>query len=125
MYLVGAEHPNKRDTITLLESLVSERERLVTNTEVLQEILHRYTAIHRKEAIQPAFDAIYDMVDDIFEVTERDVLEAKNVILAYENLSARDALHTAHMRRMKIGTIFSFDAGFDFLGEFKRVPAKF
>lgn len=123
MYLVGAEHPHKRDTITLLERMVSERERLVTNTEVLQEILHRYTAIHRKEAIQPAFDALYDMVDDVFEVTERDVLEAKNVVLSYDILSARDALHAAHMRRMKIGTIFSFDQGFDLLGEFRRIPS--
>ena len=125
MYLIGAEHSNKRSTITLLERLVSERERLVTNTEVLQEILHRYSAIHRKEAIQPAFDALYDMVDDVFEITEQDVLEAKNVVLAYETLSARDALHIAYMRRMKIGTIFSFDSGFDLLGEFKRIPAKF
>jgi hypothetical protein len=32
--------------------------RLVTDAEVSQEICHRYVAINRREAIQPAFDAI-------------------------------------------------------------------
>jgi hypothetical protein len=30
----------------------------VTDAEVLQEILHRYVAIDRRDAIQPAFDAL-------------------------------------------------------------------
>ncbi len=59
MYLIGAPHPHKSDAQRLLEKLVSERQRLVTDAEVLQEILHRYTAINRRDAIQPAFDALY------------------------------------------------------------------
>ena len=35
-----------------------DRQRLVTDAEVLQEILHRYVAIDRRDAIQPAFDAL-------------------------------------------------------------------
>ena len=31
---------------------------LLTDAEVLQEILHRYVAINRRDAIQPAFDAL-------------------------------------------------------------------
>jgi predicted nucleic acid-binding protein len=54
MYLVGASHPHKSDAQRLLEKLVSERQRLVTDAEVLQEILHRYVAINRRDAIQPA-----------------------------------------------------------------------
>jgi predicted nucleic acid-binding protein len=45
MYLVGAAHPHKSDAQRLLEKLVSERQRLVTDAEVLQEILNRYVAI--------------------------------------------------------------------------------
>ena len=44
MYLIGAPHPHKSDAQRLLEKLLSERARLVTDTEVLQEILHRYVA---------------------------------------------------------------------------------
>ena len=42
MYLVGAEHPLKFEARRLLEAAVASRERLVTDAEVLQEILHRY-----------------------------------------------------------------------------------
>ncbi len=58
MYLIGAEHPNKEATRRLLEAAVSRSDRLVTDAEVLQEILHRYIAIDRFTAIQPAFDAL-------------------------------------------------------------------
>jgi uncharacterized protein len=37
---------------------VTSRERLLTDAEVLQEVLHRYVAIDRRDAIQPAFDAL-------------------------------------------------------------------
>jgi predicted nucleic acid-binding protein len=58
MYLVGAEHANKTASRRLLEAAISRGERLVSDAEVLQEILHRYTAVQRLEAIQPAFDAL-------------------------------------------------------------------
>ena len=54
MYLVGVAHPHKRDAQRLLERCLGERIPLVTDAEVLQEILHRYTAIRRRDAIQPA-----------------------------------------------------------------------
>jgi predicted nucleic acid-binding protein len=41
MYLVGVDYPHKWDARRMLERLVSERQRLVTDAEVLQEILHR------------------------------------------------------------------------------------
>jgi predicted nucleic acid-binding protein len=55
MYLVGAPHVHKTDAQRPLEKLVTERQRLTTDAQVLQEILHRYVAINRREAIQPAF----------------------------------------------------------------------
>ncbi|MGB9432458.1 MAG: hypothetical protein WBQ89_09470, partial [Candidatus Acidiferrum sp.] len=58
MYLVGASHVHKTDAQRSLERLVSDRQRLVTDAEVLQEILHRYVAIDRRDAIQPAFDTL-------------------------------------------------------------------
>ena len=56
MYLIGAAHPHKIDAQRALERFVAERERLVTDAGVFQEILHRYVAIDRRDAIQPAFD---------------------------------------------------------------------
>ena len=113
MYLVGAPHPHKSDAQRLLEKLVNDRERLVTDTEVLQEILHRYVAINRRDAIQPAFDALLGIVDDVLDVNKAAAERAKEIVLGNKRLSARDALHLAVMEHNGIDRILSFDSGFD------------
>jgi predicted nucleic acid-binding protein len=113
MYLVGAEHPHKIDAQRLLERCISDNDRLVTDAEVLQEILHRYVAIDRREAIMPALQAILGIVDEVFPIELRDVEKAKDILLATQRLSARDALHVATMERHQVKTIMSFDSGFD------------
>lgn len=113
MYLVGASHPHKLDAQGLLESALSAGTRLVTDAEVLQEICHRYAAINRREAIQPAFDAILGVVDEVLPIDREDAEGAKDILLRYGSLSARDALHIAIMRRHGIERIMSFDRGFD------------
>ena len=123
MYLVGASHPHKVDAQRALERLVSARERLVTDAEVFQEILHRYTAIDRRAAIQPAFDALLGVVDEVFPVDIAIVERAKAILLAREHLSARDALHLAIMERQRITRILSFDSGFDGVPGIERLTA--
>ena len=113
MYLVGAAHPHKIDAQRLLERAIVDGRRLVTDAEVLQEILHRYVAIDRRDAIQPAFDALLGVVDEVLPVTSVDTLRAKDIVLGSRRLSARDAIHLAVMDREKVRTILSFDRGFD------------
>lgn len=113
MYLVGALHPHKIDAQRLLEKLIRERQRLVTDAEVLQEILHRYVAIDRRDAIQPAFDALLGVADEVLPVDRKVVERAKRIVLEYQRLSARDAVHLAVMEQHGIAQILSFDAGFD------------
>jgi uncharacterized protein len=113
MYLVGASHPHKADAQRLLEKLISERERLVTDAEVLQEILHRYVAIHRRDAIQPAFDALFGVVDQVLPIDVAAAERAKEIVLGHGNVSARDALHLAVMEQHSVEHILSFDSGFD------------
>jgi len=113
MYLVGAAHPNKCLSQQVLETCIAHDERLVTDVEVLQEILHRYVAIARREAIPPAFEALLGIVDEVFPVDRRDVERAKDIVLSTEGLSARDALHLAVMGHHGIKRILSFDTSFD------------
>jgi uncharacterized protein len=113
MYLVGASHPHKSDTLRLLEKVVGDRERLVTDAEVLQEILHRYVAINRRDAIQPAFDALLGIVDQVLAVDGGIAQRAKEIVLGYRQMSARDAVHLAVMKHHGIETILTFDSGFD------------
>jgi len=112
MYLVGADAGLKKAAGSLLQSCVAAEERLVTDAEVLQEILHRYAAIRRREAIQPAFDALLGVVDEVFAIEPEDVLLAKETVLE-TLLSARDALHLAVMKRRGIDRILTFDCDFD------------
>lgn len=113
MYLVGGDHPHKVDAQRLLERCVAERERLVTDAEVLQEILHRYVAINRREAIGPAFEVLLATVDEVFPVELGTALRAREIVLARRGVSARDALHLAVMERHRIGKVLTFDRGFD------------
>jgi hypothetical protein len=113
MYLVGAPHRHKSDAQRLLEKFVSERERLVTDAEVLQEILHRYVAIDRRDAIQPAFDAVLKIVDEVLPIDAAATQRAKGIVLGHRRLSARDALHVAVMEQHGIERILTFDNGFD------------
>jgi predicted nucleic acid-binding protein len=113
MYLVGAHHPHKADAQRLLEKLITDRQRLVTDAEVLQEILHRYVAIDRRDAIQPAFDALLGVVDQVLAVDAMVVQRAKQIVLGYRQLSARDAVHLSVMEQNGIERILSFDSGFD------------
>ena len=121
MYLVGSPHPHKIDAQRLLEQLASDRQRLVTDAEVLQEILHRYVAIERRDAIQPAFDALLGVVDQVLDVTRIAAERAKEIVLGHQRLSARDAVHLAVMEQHGITRILSFDSGFDLFPGIERL----
>lgn len=122
MYLVGVAHPHKIDSQRMLGQAVAEGRRLVTDAEVLQEILHRYAAIGRKDAIQPAFEAIKGVVDEIFAVEAADVDRAREILLGSPRVSARDAIHLAIMQRHGVRTVMSFDAGYDGFPGIRRLP---
>ena len=121
MYLIGAPHPHKQDAQRLLEAAIAEDEKLVTDVEVLQEMLHRFTAVGRRDAVQPAFDAVYGLVDEVFAIELADVERAKSIVLERSRLSARDAIHAAVMERRKVTRIMSFDTGFDGLPGLTRL----
>ena len=113
MYLVGGSHPNKDRAVAVLTRLVGNGERLVTDIEVYQEILHRYTATQRLDAIDAAFESLDDVADDILTFGMSEIRAARALISSVDGLSARDALHVAVMRKAGISRILSFDRGFD------------
>lgn len=121
MHLAGAEHPHKIAARRLLERAAANGDRLVTDAEVFQEILHRYVAIGRRDAIQPAFDVLNAVVDEICPIDAAAVERAKDLVLGYQGLSARDAIHVAVMQAHDVTQIMSFDAGFDAIPGFTRL----
>ena len=121
MYLIGAAHPHKSDAQLILEGLIANGQRLVTDAEVLQEILHRYTAINQRDAIGPAFQVMLDIVDEVFAIEKAEVLRAGEIVQSRTLLSAGDAVHIAVMERHGIRKILSFDTGFDRWAGLQRI----
>jgi predicted nucleic acid-binding protein len=53
------------------------------------------------------------VVDEVLAVDRAAVERARRIVLEYQRLSARDAIHLAAMEQHGIHRILSFDAGFD------------
>lgn len=121
MYLVGSPHPNKVAAEHLIAALIARQQKLVSDTEVLQEILHRYSAIGRLDAIQPAFDALLSLVDEVFPVDLDAVQSARTIVLGKYGLSTRDAIHVAVMKQHGVQQILTFDHGFDRYPAVRRI----
>jgi predicted nucleic acid-binding protein len=122
MYLIGSDHPNKLEAQRVLARCVREQRRLVTSSEVFQELLHRFVAVRRRDRIEPAFELLRGLVEDVLSVDGVDMFTAKDVLYGHPQLSARDAVHVAVMRRREIEEILSFDRAFDTVGGIRRLP---
>jgi predicted nucleic acid-binding protein len=121
MYLIGAAHPHKTDAQVILERLIAAGQRLVTDAEVLQEILHRYTAIEKREAVGPALRITLDIVDEVIPIGKAEVLRAGEIVQNRALMSARDAVHIAVMESHGIRSILSFDGDFDHWPGLQRI----
>jgi len=121
MYLVGSDHPNKIIAEQVIKRLIQQRERIVTDAEVFQEILHRYTAIKRPEFIEPCFDLLRRTIDEVFPVDIDTVELARSILLAHKDFSARDAVHVASMKVHHVFEIFTFDVDFDRIRDIFRL----
>jgi predicted nucleic acid-binding protein len=113
MYIGGADHPNRTDAIVRVENLLHNKETLVTDAEVFQEILHRYSALRRLDRIPALFELTLRIVDQVLPIDLADTQRAAQVLLAEPRLSARDAVHLAVKERHGVRRIMSFDEDYD------------
>jgi predicted nucleic acid-binding protein len=121
MYLLGSDHPHKADARILIERLIAAGQRLVTDAEVMQEIIHRYVAIRKREIIAPAFQLMLDLVDEVFPVEQSNVIRASQIAVMPAQVSARDAVHIAVMEQRGVTSILTFDKDFDRWPGLRRV----
>lgn len=122
IYLVRAPHPNKKAAQAGIDRLVAAREKLVSDAEMLQELVHRYTALGRFDSMRDALETALAICDRIHPITEAEVLRAAEIVQLSPGWSARDAIHLAVMERHGVRRIFSFDADFDRWPGIIRLP---
>ncbi len=126
MYAAGTDHPLREPCRHALERAVARRAPLVTDSEVLQEILYCYFAIRRPEVADVVYRAATRICIEVLPVAETHTARALQMLLDRTGLSPRDAIHVATMVSAGIRRILSTDTHFDGLGEVERLdPAKF
>lgn len=121
MYVAGADHPNRGPATRFLETAGDTGYELCTSAEVLQEILHRYTALGRADLADRVFDLFVGRVARVFSVTLADTDLAKRILLSTPGLSARDPVHAAVMLNREVSWIATFDQEFGRVDGVNRV----
>ncbi len=121
MYAAGSEHNHRKRSIALLERVILGAVPAVIDTEVLQEILHRYRSIERWEQGLEVYDGARTMFPDVLAITTEVMDGARNLMAAYSALTARDATHAAVVEVYGLESICSFDRDFDVIPGLKRI----
>ena len=121
MYSLGGPHPLRDPYREILERIKSGTIRVVTNTEVLQEILYRYFSLKRYSAGELAYSSMVEICSKILPVTLEDTNRALDLLKENPDITPRDAIHAATMINNGIKDIFSVDPHFDLIPEIRRI----
>ena len=125
MYAIEADHPLKAPCAAILRAIGRGELRAATDTEVLQEILHRYVSLGQRRRAIEITTLIADALPEVVSVTKPDLQVAMLLIAEHAVLPVRDAIHAAVMRRNGIERIISADRHFDAIAGITRVdPAE-
>lgn len=121
MYAAGSEHPLRTPCQRLLERVADGSLDAVTSVEVVQEILHRFTALRRPGVgAAMARDAL-DLFAPVLPVTHAVMRRMPELVELHGTLAARDLVHVATCLEEGIGEIVSPDRGFDSVDGIRRL----
>ncbi len=113
MYVAGRDHPLREPSRRFLQSVGSGRIDACTSTEVLQEILYRYTALNRRDLAREVYELFVRICPIVLPVTLADTDRAKDLLVRHASVGARDSIHVAVMLNNDVKEIATFDEGFD------------
>ena len=126
IYAAGGDHPYKEPCARILRMAAVDPQPFVTDSEVLQELMHRYLALNRwslgLEVLRAFAEALHGRIEPVHA---EDVLAAAELADRHPGVSARDLVHTAVMQRLGAGRVISADTDFDRLEGVERLdPAR-
>jgi uncharacterized protein len=126
MYAVGASHPLQAPCQWIMKQIALGQLAAVTDTEVIQETLHRYGSQRRfAQAASLANDllALAAAACPMLDVTVADVQTAVALFARYAPLGvpSRDLIHAAVMQNHGLTHIISPDSHFDLITGITRM----
>ena len=121
MYALGKEHPLRSPCRKSLEKIRDGEINVVTSSEVIQELFHRYFSIKMPLIAEEAFSALKTFCIEIYPVTLNDVESALSLLKRFPSLSSRDAIHVAAMLNNGVEKTLSTDSHFDIVNDIKRI----
>lgn len=121
MYAGGADHPLRAPCQRLLERIADGELEAVTSVEVIQEILHRFTALRRPDLGAAMARDTLDIFAPVLPVTHAVMRRLPELVEAYPALAARDLVHVATCLQEGIADIVSPDRGFDSVAGIRRI----
>ena len=117
IYAAGREHPYREPCIRVLAAVNENPDGFVTDAEVFQEIMHHYRRTQRWDAGQTVVESFAAMMRGRVSPVAIDyVLATGRLANEHQDLSTRDLLHLAVMRRLGVNRVVTADA------DFGRVP---
>ena len=122
MYVAGRDHPLRAPAMRVLERIRAGELAGCSSTEVLQEILYRYTGLRRVDLAREVYDLFVALCPVILPVTLADTDRARDLIGAGAGVSVRDAVHAAVMLNNDVSEIATFDTGFNAIDGIRRMP---
>ena len=124
IYAAGAPHPYKAPCVKILSDIEIGALTGAINTEILQELLYRYTHIKLADKGIQLCRYILKYPLTILPVVENDIRLAIDLFQAHHTTSIkpRDAIHAATMRNNGITRLISADADFDRLSVIRVDP---
>ena len=121
MYVAGGEHAHREPARRLLARARAGEVDICTSTDVLQEILYRYSALHRRDLAASVYDLFVQICPTVFPVTLADTDRARTLLQDSSAIGVRDAIHAAVMLNHDVSEIATFDAGFDHIEGIRRI----
>jgi predicted nucleic acid-binding protein len=122
MYVAGRDHPHREPARRFLVRVQSGEIEGCTSTEVLQEILYRYTGLRRTDLAVEVYDLFVRLCSTVFPVTLADTDRARDMMQRTAQIGVRDAIHAAVMLNNDVQKIATFDQGFERVVGIERVP---
>ena len=121
MYVSGGVHPHREPARRFLQRVQKGQVEGCTSTEVLQEILYRYSALSRRDLARDVYDLFVEICPVVLGVTLADTDRARDLLSAVDGISARDAIHAGVMLNHEVEWIATYDSGFERIPGIRRM----